>query len=83
MNKNREFSNILILWYLKNKRDLPWRKTKDPYLIWLSEMMLQQTQIKQGTSYYLKFVENFSNISLLAEADEKHVLKLWQGLSYY
>lgn len=83
MNKNKEFSNILILWYLKNKRDLPWRKTREPYLIWLSEIILQQTQIKQGTSYYLKFVENFSNISLLAEADEKSILKLWQGLGYY
>ncbi|MCK5678166.1 MAG: A/G-specific adenine glycosylase, partial [Flavobacteriaceae bacterium] len=68
MSKNSHFSNILILWYLKNKRDLPWRKTKDPYLIWLSEIILQQTRISQGTAYYLKFLEIFPNIKLLAKA---------------
>jgi len=83
MDKNPNFSNILILWYLKNKRNLPWRNTKDPYLIWLSEIILQQTKIIQGTSYYLKFAENFKNIFLLAQADEKQILKLWQGLGYY
>lgn len=83
MNKNLVFSNVLILWYLKNKRNLPWRETKDPYLIWLSEIILQQTKIAQGTPYYLKFVEKFGNVSLLAKADEKQVLKLWQGLGYY
>lgn len=83
MDKNLGFSNILILWYLKNKRDLPWRKTKEPYLIWLSEIILQQTKINQGTSYYLKFIEKFNDISQLANADEKSVLKLWQGLGYY
>lgn len=83
MHVNPEFSKLLVLWYLKNKRDLPWRKTKDPYLIWLSEIILQQTKIAQGQSYYLKFKESFRNIFLLAEADEKEVLKLWQGLGYY
>ncbi|MCF6224443.1 MAG: A/G-specific adenine glycosylase [Flavobacteriaceae bacterium] len=83
MSKNLEFSNILILWYLKNKRDLPWRNTKEPYLIWLSEIILQQTKIIQGTSYYLKFVEKFDTINGLAKADEKQILKLWQGLGYY
>ncbi|NOQ91448.1 MAG: A/G-specific adenine glycosylase [Flavobacteriaceae bacterium] len=83
MSEKLEFSNILILWYLKNKRDLPWRKTKDPYLIWLSEIILQQTKVLQGTPYYLKFVENFDDISLLAKADEKQILNLWQGLGYY
>ncbi len=83
MNKNLEFSNILVLWYLNNKRDLPWRKTKDPYLIWLSEIILQQTKIAQGRSYYLKFKEKFNDIFLLASANEKEVLKLWQGLGYY
>jgi A/G-specific adenine glycosylase len=83
MNKTLEFSNILVLWYLNNKRDLPWRKTKDPYLIWLSEIILQQTKIPQGLSYYLKFKEKFNNIFLLASANENEVLKLWQGLGYY
>jgi len=83
MGKNSHFSNILTLWYLKNKRDLPWRKTKDPYLIWLSEIILQQTKVSQGTAYYLKFLEKFPNIKLLAKANEDQVLKLWQGLGYY
>ena len=83
MDENSRFSNTLVLWYLINKRDLPWRKTKDPYLIWLSEIILQQTKISQGTSYYLKFHKEFKDISLLAMADEKYVLKLWQGLGYY
>ena len=83
MNRNPTFSNTLILWYLKNKRDLPWRKTSDPYFIWLSEIILQQTKIAQGLPYYLKFIEKFSHISLLAKAKEEDVLKLWQGLGYY
>ena len=83
MSENSHFSNILILWYLKNKRDLPWRKTKNPYLIWLSEIILQQTKISQGTAYYLKFLEKFPTIQLLAKANEDEVLKLWQGLGYY
>jgi len=83
MNKNLGFSKILVLWYLNNKRDLPWRKTKDPYFIWLSEIILQQTKIEQGRSYYLKFKEKFNNIFLLASANENEVLKLWQGLGYY
>jgi len=83
MDQNLSFSNILILWYLKNKRDLPWRKTKSPYYIWLSEIILQQTKISQGTIYYLNFFENFPNIESLASAHEDEVLKLWQGLGYY
>ncbi|MEN8125312.1 MAG: A/G-specific adenine glycosylase [Bacteroidota bacterium] len=78
-----DFSNYLIYWYLKNKRDLPWRKTKNPYKIWLSEVILQQTRIAQGTPYYLKFLEEFPTIFDLAKADEDTVLKLWQGLGYY
>ena len=77
------FSNKLISWYLQNKRDLPWRKTKDPYLIWLSEIMLQQTRVAQGMSYYLKFTENFPTVFDLAKAEESTVLKMWQGLGYY
>lgn len=77
------FSNTLIYWYLQNNRELPWRKTKDPYLVWLSEIMLQQTRIAQGLSYYLKFSEAFPKVEDLANADESTVLKMWQGLGYY
>ncbi len=77
------FHNILINWYLKNKRDLPWRKTKDPYHIWLSEIMLQQTRVAQGLPYFLKFTEAFPTVFDLANASESYVLKLWQGLGYY
>ena len=83
MDGNKQFSNTLIMWYLLNKRDLPWRKTKDPYFIWLSEIILQQTKIAQGSSYYLKFIDHFDDISQLANADEEKILKLWQGLGYY
>ena len=83
MRENLKFSNTLIMWYLINQRDLPWRKSNDPYLIWLSEIILQQTRIAQGTSYYEKFASEFDDIFGLAEADEKTILKLWQGLGYY
>jgi A/G-specific adenine glycosylase len=78
-----EFSDKLIGWYQKNKRILPWRNTSDPYLIWLSEIILQQTRVEQGLPYYLKFVENFPTVNHLAMADEGKVMKLWQGLGYY
>ncbi len=77
------FSKILIHWYLQNKRDLPWRKTKNPYYIWLSEIMLQQTRVAQGTPYYFSFTSNFPTVFDLANASEQEVLKLWQGLGYY
>ncbi len=77
------FSNILINWYLKNKRKLPWRQTSDPYRIWLSEIMLQQTRINQGLPYYLKFITEFPSVFDLAKAPQQKVLKLWQGLGYY
>jgi A/G-specific adenine glycosylase len=77
------FSNTLIYWYLQNNRELPWRKTKNPYFIWLSEIMLQQTRVAQGMAYYLKFSENFPTVFDLAKADESTVLKMWQGLGYY
>ena len=83
MRGNLNFSNTLIMWYLINQRDLPWRKSKNPYLIWLSEIILQQTRIVQGTSYYEKFASEFEDIFALANADEKQILKLWQGLGYY
>ncbi|WP_233883168.1 A/G-specific adenine glycosylase [Tenacibaculum piscium] len=76
-------ANQLIYWYLKNKRDLPWRKTKDPYLVWLSEIMLQQTRVAQGLPYFLRFTTNFETVFDLAKAEQDLVLKLWQGLGYY
>ena len=78
-----KFSNTLIYWYLQNNRELPWRKSKNPYFIWLSEIMLQQTRVAQGMAYYLKFTETFPTIFDLANADESTVLKMWQGLGYY
>ena len=78
-----DFSDILSQWYAINKRDLPWRITVNPYYIWLSEIILQQTRVDQGLSYYLKFIDAFPNVADLANADEDLVLKLWQGLGYY
>lgn len=78
-----KFSNQLVLWYLYNKRDLPWRSTLNPYLIWISEIILQQTRVDQGMSYYFKFTANFPTVKELASASEEQVLKLWQGLGYY
>lgn len=77
------FTKSLIAWYLKNKRDLPWRDTTDPYPIWLSEIMLQQTRVAQGMPYYFAFIEAFPTVFDLANASEEQVLKLWQGLGYY
>lgn len=74
---------ILVAWYLENKRALPWRRAKDPYRVWLSEIILQQTQVIQGLPYYEKFVEHFPTVHHLAQASEQEVLKLWQGLGYY
>ncbi len=83
MQKDLNFSKILINWYLKYKRDLPWRHTTDPYFIWLSEIMLQQTQVAQGLPYYLKFTETYPTVFHLAKASQEEVLKNWQGLGYY
>lgn len=77
------FSKSILTWYFKNKRDLPWRNTRDPYRIWLSEIILQQTRVEQGLPYYEKFVERFPNVKALAKAPEDEVMKLWQGLGYY
>ena len=77
------FSNRLTHWYLQNKRDLPWRKTHEPYQIWLSEIMLQQTRIEQGLPYFLKFIDAYPTVFDLANASSDEVLKLWQGLGYY
>ncbi|WP_438966102.1 A/G-specific adenine glycosylase [Flavobacterium sp.] len=77
------FSNLLIHWYLQNKRDLPWRNTNDAYTIWLSEIILQQTRVAQGLPYFESFLSNFPTVFDLANANEEQVLKLWQGLGYY
>ncbi|MDN3665274.1 A/G-specific adenine glycosylase [Algibacter miyuki] len=78
-----KFSKTLINWYSINKRDLPWRKTTNPYYIWLSEIILQQTQVKQGLPYYDAFTAKYPTVFDLANANESAVLKLWQGLGYY
>jgi len=80
---NRYFSEKVVKWYERNKRDLPWRETRDPYKIWLSEIILQQTRVSQGMPYYLRFIEKFPTVAALASASEQDVLRLWQGLGYY
>ena len=77
------FSDILLSWYEANGRDLPWRRTRDPYAIWLSEIILQQTRIAQGQAYWERFLSAFPDVGSLASADEDEVLRLWQGLGYY
>jgi A/G-specific adenine glycosylase len=77
------FTRILEQWYSKNKRDLPWRRTRNPYHIWVSEIILQQTRISQGLDYYFRFLQKFPDIRSLADAGEEEVLKIWQGLGYY
>jgi len=77
------FNSLILIWFEQNKRNLAWRLTKNPYKIWLSEIILQQTRIAQGSAYYDRFVEEFPTIFDLANADEQAVLKLWQGLGYY
>lgn len=77
------FSSRLLQWYHKHQRDLPWRQSSDPYRVWLSEIILQQTRIAQGYEYYLRFLEKFPDVHALAAASEDEVLALWQGLGYY
>jgi len=79
----KQVAQILLKWYKINKRDLPWRNTNNPYFIWLSEVILQQTRVNQGLPYYQKFIRNFPDIQSLAQAPEREVLALWQGLGYY
>ncbi|NVJ86622.1 MAG: A/G-specific adenine glycosylase [Algoriphagus sp.] len=80
---NQAFSNSILNWYQSNPRELPWRGTQDPYKIWLSEIILQQTRVAQGLPYYNKFVNQYPTVRELAEAPEEEVLRLWQGLGYY
>ncbi len=78
-----DFGNRLAEWYQNNKRDLPWRDSNNPYYIWLSEIILQQTRVNQGLEYYLKFIEKYPDVFALAGASRDEVFKLWQGLGYY
>lgn len=78
-----EITYKLGIWYDQHKRDLPWRETRDPYRIWLSEIILQQTRVAQGWDYYLRFVKEFPTVEALSNAPQDKVLKLWQGLGYY
>ncbi len=77
------FSQRILEWYAEHKRELPWRETQDPYTIWLSEVILQQTRVVQGLPYYERFVKAFPTVQDMAAAEEEHILKLWQGLGYY
>jgi A/G-specific adenine glycosylase len=79
----RYFSEKVVEWYEEHKRDLPWRNTVDPYKIWISEIILQQTRVNQGLPYYLRFLEKFPDVLSLASASEDEILRLWQGLGYY
>src|SRR6478736_9840550 len=81
---NAIFTEILLNWNKdKNKRSMPWKGEKDPYKIWLSEIILQQTRVDQGLSYYQSFITNFPTVHALANAPEEKVFKLWEGLGYY
>ena len=78
-----ETSRLLRDWYRIHKRELPWRESSDPYIIWISEIILQQTRVVQGMDYFLRFTERFPDVASLASAEEDEVLKYWQGLGYY
>ena len=86
MNSKGETSRLIALlldWYKKSHRDLPWRNTRDPYKIWISEIILQQTRVSQGLPYYLKFIEKYPNLESMAQENIQNILTLWQGLGYY
>ncbi len=82
-DKCEPLQSALQSWFQQEARDLPWRQTRDPYAIWVSEIMLQQTRIDQGIPYYKRFMEAFPTVNALAEASEDQVLKVWEGLGYY
>jgi A/G-specific adenine glycosylase len=83
MDYPKEKGREILAWYLDNRRDLPWRKTDDPYKIWVSEIMLQQTRVEAVIDYYRRFLERFPDVASLAAAQEDDVLVLWKGLGYY
>lgn len=78
-----DFPKLIREWYLENGRSLPWRETRDPYKIWISEIILQQTQVKQGLEYYHNFIQKFPDVRALAKATETELMQQWQGLGYY
>ena len=77
-----EICRRLFAWYDMHKRDLPWRSTRNPYYIWISEVILQQTRVAQGYDYFVRFIEQFPTVEALAEAPEDSVMRAWQGLGY-
>lgn len=77
------FQQTLLAWYDQQKRDLPWRRDHDPYHVWISEIMLQQTQVQTVIPYYNRFMKQFPNVQSLAEANEDDLMKAWEGLGYY
>ncbi len=81
--KIETFQETFLTWYHKEKRNLPWRATNDPYAIWISEIMLQQTRVETVIGYFYRFMEQFPTIQDLAEAEEQKLLKVWEGLGYY
>lgn len=83
LEQKRYFSFELLNWYTRNKRDLPWRRHRNPFYIWISEIMLQQTRVDTVIPYFNRFIARFPTIEALAEAPEEDVLKLWEGLGYY
>ena len=83
MTEIQSLRQSLISWYMANHRDLPWRKTSNPYHIWVSEVMLQQTQVNTVIPYYRRFLKRFASLERLARADLQDVLKVWEGLGYY
>lgn len=83
IGREKELQQQLIAWFRKTRRDLPWRKTYEPYHVWLSEIMLQQTQMDRGVAYFLRWIERFPDIPAVAAAEEQEILKLWEGLGYY
>src|SRR5690554_1404785 len=83
MENKTALRKAIIAWFQREARDLPWRRTRDPYAIWLSEVMLQQTRVDQGMPYYERFLEALPDLASLAAASQEQVLKLWEGLGYY
>jgi len=81
--EDNNFAGRLLAWYHENRRNLPWRNTHDPYIIWISEIILQQTRVAQGYDYFLRFMERFPDADALVSATEDEVLRCWQGLGYY
>ncbi|MFA6873179.1 MAG: A/G-specific adenine glycosylase, partial [Bacteroidaceae bacterium] len=79
----KRFPSALMDWYTEHKRELPWRETRDPYRVWISEIILQQTRVVQGHDYFLRFMKRFPTLQSLSESSVDEVLKLWQGLGYY